>query len=93
MAVDLSENQRAGQLIEQLYRQQYFVTRRKDDETSYQFHDLFREFLLDRLEDWKGADEVNHLRERAAAVLSNVNALKTPSNYLLPPVRCHELPT
>ncbi len=70
MAAQISGTEEAGKLLERLYRRQYFITRRRDTETSYQYHDLFREFLLARLEEQKSTEELSELRRRAAAMLA-----------------------
>ena len=67
MAMDISGDSEAGKLLQYLYRRQYFITRSSDNEPTYQYHDLFREFLLLRLEERKGAAE---LRRRAADILA-----------------------
>lgn len=67
MAIDISGDSEAGKLLEYLYRRQYFITRGNGNEPNYQYHDLFREFLLIRLEERKGAAE---LRRHAADILA-----------------------
>jgi len=44
----MTGNPRAGKLLEELYARHYFTYRRNDEEVSYVYHALFREFLLDR---------------------------------------------
>jgi LuxR family maltose regulon positive regulatory protein len=48
MAVALSGNSDAGKILATLHRQQFFTSRRDLSEVSYQYHALFREFLLAR---------------------------------------------
>ncbi len=48
MADEVSEHSGAAQMIRDLYQRGLFVDRRADAQVSYQYHDLFREFLLAR---------------------------------------------
>ncbi|HTT36933.1 MAG TPA: hypothetical protein VMH32_04600 [Burkholderiales bacterium] len=48
MAEKLTGNSGAGKLLEWLYRRHLFTDRRVDGEPIYQYHALFREFLLAR---------------------------------------------
>lgn len=48
MAVEVSGQLAAAQIIRELYQRGLFVDRRADAEVHYQYHDLFREFLMDR---------------------------------------------
>ena len=44
----MSGNHNAGKILTDLHRRHFFINRRDLVETSYQYHDLFREFLLAR---------------------------------------------
>lgn len=48
MAEDVSGDPHAAQVIRDLYQRGLFVDRRPDAQVRYHYHDLFREFLLDR---------------------------------------------
>ena len=48
MAEALSGNSNAGKLLDELYHCHWFTDRRITTQISYQYHALFREFLLDR---------------------------------------------
>lgn len=48
MAEEVSEHPKAGQIVRDLYQRGLFVDRRADAQVRYQFHDLFRDFLLER---------------------------------------------
>jgi len=48
MAEEVSGNSNAAQIIRDLYERGLFLDRRADTQVRYQYHDLFREFLLDR---------------------------------------------
>lgn len=60
----------ARQILERLYRNQYFTTRHSENEATYQYHSLFREFLLARLEESATPDALAEFRRRAASVLA-----------------------
>ena len=48
MAVAVSGNNDAGKILATLHRQQFFTSRRDLSEVTYQYHALFREFLMAR---------------------------------------------
>ncbi|MGE5794696.1 MAG: BTAD domain-containing putative transcriptional regulator [Bacteroidota bacterium] len=68
-AVALTGEADAGKLLEYGYRRHLFVSRRDGDEPTYEFHALFREFLLKRAPAMFGADELAARRRRAAELL------------------------
>ena len=69
LAIAIAGDEHAGQRIEELYRLRLFVTRRAGAEVTYQYHDLFRAFLVSRAERRFSTGELAALRERAAALL------------------------
>ena len=69
LAERISGNASAGSVLEELYRNQYLVDRKVDTELTYQFHDLFRDFLLDALAKDLPAQELAELKMRAASML------------------------
>ena len=71
MASQLSGEPDAGELLELLYRQQLFTDRRAGPPDQYQFHALFREFLLQQFEQKESAATCRELKVRAAAVLES----------------------
>ncbi|MET0681680.1 MAG: BTAD domain-containing putative transcriptional regulator, partial [Burkholderiales bacterium] len=68
-AVALTGEQDAGKLLEYGYRRHLFVARRDGEEPTYEFHALFREFLLKRAPAILGADALAGFRRRAAELL------------------------
>jgi LuxR family transcriptional regulator, maltose regulon positive regulatory protein len=68
-AVRIGGNEAAGDVLAELYRDQYLVDRKVDVELTYQFHDLFRDFLLDALSHELPAPELAQLRKHAAEIL------------------------
>ena len=51
IAEQISGCAEAGRLLNDLYRRQLFTDRRAGAQVTYQYHDLFREFLLARAEE------------------------------------------
>ncbi len=69
MAEELTGNAEAGKVLDYLYRRHLFTDRRTGDEISYQYHALFREFLLSRALQSFSPNECKKLIGRCAALL------------------------
>jgi DNA-binding SARP family transcriptional activator len=69
MARQISGSAQAGRVLEYFYRHRLFTDRRGEQPFNYQYHDLFRTFLLDRLVNSKPKAEVDDLRRQAGAIL------------------------
>ena len=69
IAVELTGAADAGKLLEHGYRRHLFVARRDGAEPTYEFHALFREFLLKRAPAVLGPEALAEHRRRAAALL------------------------
>jgi LuxR family maltose regulon positive regulatory protein len=65
---DLASDPHAGSLLESLYRRHLFTYRREGAEPVFQYHALFRAFLLSRMNEFS-EKEKSALRHRAAALL------------------------
>lgn len=63
----------AGHLLESLYRKRLFVERRGE---SYQFHDLFRAFLVEQLAATVDADTMRGFRRTATALLAQADEIE-----------------
>jgi len=74
VAVALTGEPDAGKLLEYGYRRHLFVSRRDGDEPTYEFHALFREFLLKRAPSMFGPDALAARRRRAAELLEGEGA-------------------
>ncbi len=59
----------AGQVLAEMYRKNYFTEKKAQNGTSYQFHPLFREFLLSRNEKESDPGELTELFRKAADIL------------------------
>jgi tetratricopeptide (TPR) repeat protein len=68
MVRTLCDDHRAELVLEELHRHQYFVDRRHGREPSFQFHDIFRDFLLAKGQTELG-EELDSMRLRAAQLL------------------------
>lgn len=72
-ATALTGQDRAGELLESLYRRHLFTARREaeasEQPVNYCYHDLFRAFLLQRLEHEIAPEPLRLLRAQAAALL------------------------
>jgi len=68
MADEVSEHPGAAQSIRNLYQRGLFVDRRADTQVRYQYHDLFREFLLDRCHAHFNKEKLHDLKRTAAQV-------------------------
>jgi LuxR family maltose regulon positive regulatory protein len=67
-AIQLTGEPDAGKLLEYGYRRHLFVARRDGEEPTYEFHALFREFLLKRAAATFAPDELAAHRRRAAGL-------------------------
>lgn len=68
MASEISGEPDAGAIVEGLLHRHFFIDKRIGEEDVYQFHALFREFLVKKTKAAYPADEVAQ-RQRASAVL------------------------
>ncbi len=69
-AVELTGDEEATRLLDYLYRRHLFVDRRRGAQTTYHYHALFREFLLEELRRRLPRDEQKRAFARAAEQLA-----------------------
>ncbi len=69
-AIALTGDEEAPRLLEYLYRRHLFTDRRRGGETSYHYHALFREFLLEELQTRVPSGERRTAATRAAELLA-----------------------
>lgn len=69
MACELTGLSSAGRILSWLYQTRYFTERRTDTEPVYQYHPLFREFLLTRAKETFNHSLVQGIQRAAAALL------------------------
>jgi LuxR family transcriptional regulator, maltose regulon positive regulatory protein len=82
MAMEISANPQARELLDDLYRRRLFIDRRAGDEIYYQYHGLFREFLLDRARRCLSVSQLREIR-RLGAELSAQNGQTEAAATLL----------
>jgi LuxR family transcriptional regulator, maltose regulon positive regulatory protein len=75
MAVSLTDDETAGEILSTLYNMQYFIERKIEGELTYQYHDLFREFLLRCLSAEEDLAQLVSLRCCAATILEGTGRL------------------
>ena len=69
MATKLTGHTNAGRLLRWLYRTRYFTERRAEGEMVYQYHPLFREFLVDQAKERWETRVVKTIQAQAARLL------------------------
>lgn len=77
MAEEVNDDPDAAQVVRDLYQRGLFVDRRVDVQVGYQYHDLFREFLLDRGRVHFDANKLHSLKRTAAQVAEKYGELDT----------------
>lgn len=65
----LTDNNQAGRILSGLRRNHFFIEQHSAAEAVYQFHPLFRGFLLDRAKESLSRDGILRAQNRAAALL------------------------
>jgi ATP/maltotriose-dependent transcriptional regulator MalT/DNA-binding SARP family transcriptional activator len=68
-AEKLTGNSAADKLLEQLYRRHLFTDRRVGEVMRYQYHALFRGFLVSRAREVFNSDELRELKQQSANLL------------------------
>ncbi|MBC7946159.1 MAG: hypothetical protein H7X91_13035 [Burkholderiales bacterium] len=69
----ISQDAGAGKLLDELYRRHLFIDRRLEPELTYQYHALFREFLLAKSRETCDEEQLHQLRRRAAELLESAS--------------------
>jgi DNA-binding SARP family transcriptional activator len=69
LAEELTDISHAGRIFSMLSRNNYFIEKRSDKEPSYQYHPLFRDFLLIRAKETFLEETLSVLGGRAALIL------------------------
>jgi LuxR family maltose regulon positive regulatory protein len=73
LAAAMSKNEEADQILADLHHRHFFINRRDLAETSYQYHALFREFLLSKAAENYPREHYLDLVRRAGRLLSERN--------------------
>lgn len=69
LAEQVGDNQDAGKILSEFHRRHFFINRRELDSVSYQYHALFREFLLSRLQETYSREQYMGLLRRTGRLL------------------------
>ncbi len=69
IAGELSGHGDAGEILSELDRRNFFIEKRSQPELTYQYHPLFREFLLSRAGKTFSQEEIASLQKKAAQML------------------------
>lgn len=77
MAEEVSDNPSAYYVLKNYYARGLFVDRRAGELVAYQYHDLFREFLLDRGRTFYGEERLTQIKRLAAVVAEEGGQLDT----------------
>jgi LuxR family transcriptional regulator, maltose regulon positive regulatory protein len=83
MARVLSGNPRAGQILEELNRNHYFTEKISQVDPFYQYHPLFREFLISRAKAQVSGEEINGIRAAAAGLSEESGHLENAAELYL----------
>lgn len=70
MAAELTGNNRAAAIISHLVDINYFIQSHVSDQIYFQYHHLFRDFLITRLKDEADKDEITKIEYTAASLLA-----------------------
>ncbi len=70
VARELTGIPQAQEILEDLYQRHYFTSRSDQDDPIYQYHPLFRDFLLIRGKNEIGSEDLSRITGRAAHILS-----------------------
>lgn len=79
-AARLSGNPEVGNVLADLHRKNCFIVRRGQDDPVYEYHALFRAFLLDRAAASQPADDWRTLQLRAANLLAEAGQAEAAAN-------------
>ncbi|MBU4318623.1 MAG: hypothetical protein KKF30_15305 [Proteobacteria bacterium] len=75
----LTDQVHAGEILLDLYRNHIFIERFSASETMYQYHPLFREFLLAKARDTFDLHKITQLRQNAASQMEKAGRIEDAS--------------
>ena len=82
LAERLTGEPRAGKILAELNRDNFFTERKSHAEAIYEYHPLFREFLQSHAAESLGAAEIAALRTRAASMLESEGQIDVAAQLL-----------
>ncbi|OGW54928.1 MAG: hypothetical protein A2Y81_13510, partial [Nitrospirae bacterium RBG_13_43_8] len=83
MAKELTGQEHSGDILLELNRDNYFTEKRLGAETTYQYHPLYREFLLNRAKDTFLPVDLKEIERKAAALLESAGQVEHAVPLLL----------
>ncbi|MGD8567236.1 MAG: BTAD domain-containing putative transcriptional regulator [Gammaproteobacteria bacterium] len=83
MAVRLSDERDANNMLAELVRKKYFIYPHGGDETIYEYHPLFREFLLNRSQREYTTAELIRVRGEASQILIENGQIENAAGLLV----------
>ena len=89
MAKELTQNTQASQILSELSQKNYFVQRHASQNQVYQYHNLFREFLISRARETLRAEELSILRHAAAGMCETEGMIEDATVFALKLVNRH----
>jgi len=82
MAAALTEQPTAADVLATLHRKNYFIDRHAGREASYQYHPLFRQFLLSRAERTYSSEMLAKIRRSAAQLMDGAGETEAAAGLL-----------
>ncbi|KAF0219541.1 MAG: transcriptional [Geobacteraceae bacterium] len=82
MAERLTGLEQSERILSHLVRNHYFTQKHADSEPVYQYHPLFRDFLLSRFRDTYSETEISGLRRQAAVILADSGQFEDAAELL-----------
>ncbi|NOZ67768.1 MAG: AAA family ATPase [Deferribacteres bacterium] len=83
MTMKLTGLERSAGILMALYQRNYFIARRRGAEGKYQYHPLFREFLLSCAHRTYPGKELRTLRQKAALLLEQAGETEEAANLYI----------
>ena len=83
MAKELTGNPRSGQILDDLSHSHYFTQKNARVETFYDYHPLFREFLMTSARNTFSPEEMNSIRQAAAELAEQSRQIEDAAELLL----------
>ena len=80
---ELTGNRRAGKVLSELARKQYFVLRHGSVNPGYEYHPLFRRFLMREAQTGIGAGEFRELQKQAGMLLADAGSIDDAAALLI----------
>ena len=79
----LTGNPKGARILSDFTRRNFFTTRHAGQQTVYQYHHLFRQFLFDWAQERFGSVAVKELKTRAAHILAEAEFFEASAEYFL----------